>query len=121
MKINKTKVYDTVLISVTIIVALLIAFFFRPSNEPGICVSVKVDGKEVSSYPLNKDAKYILNNGTNTLVVKDGYAMITEANCPDHVCVNQGKINCSGQSIVCLPNKLVVTIEISYKGVDLVL
>ncbi|HBE87040.1 MAG TPA: hypothetical protein DDW53_19330, partial [Lachnoclostridium sp.] len=39
------------------------------------------------------------------------YASITEASCPDKVCVRTGKIHRSGELIVCLPNRVVITIE----------
>ena len=47
----------------------------------------------------------------NLLIIEDGYAYIKEASCPDGLCVHQGKINKSGEMIVCLPNEVVVTVE----------
>ena len=62
-----------------------------------------------------------LNGGTNILVIEDGYAWMSEANCPDHICVRQGKIHYTGQVITCLPNRLTVTIEGGEDGgVDLI-
>ena len=46
----------------------------------------------------------------NYLVIKDGYADITEANCPDKLCAKQKKISLDRETIVCLPNKVVVEI-----------
>jgi hypothetical protein len=48
---------------------------------------------------------------TNVLVIQDGYAYMKEADCPDGLCIHQGRIHKAGQSIVCLPNRVVVTIE----------
>ena len=47
----------------------------------------------------------------NLLVIQDGKADVTEASCPDGICVNHRAISKQGQSIVCLPNKVVVEIE----------
>lgn len=122
MKKKKTWLFDVALISVTVGVALLLALYFKPNTKQGNYVVVEVGGKTVAIYPLDKDGTYQLNNGSNILVVQNGYAMISEANCPDCLCVKQGKINKIGQSIICLPNKLAVIIDSdSSKEVDLVL
>ena len=49
--------------------------------------------------------------GTNTLTVSGGTAQIVQADCPDQVCVRQGAVRYAGESIVCLPHRLIVTIE----------
>ena len=71
---------------------------------------VKVDGKEVARYSLSEDGEYELNGGTNILRIEDGKAYLTDATCPDHLCVNQGKIDQTGETITCLPNRLTVTV-----------
>ena len=48
--------------------------------------------------------------GTNVLVVQDGEIWCSEASCPDKLCVKQGKKHLSTDTIVCLPNKMVVTV-----------
>ena len=82
---------------------------------------VKIDGNDVATYPLNKNATYTLNGGTNILTIKDGFAYLSDANCPDHLCVKQGKISKTGQVITCLPNKLTVSVYGAEKlDVDLI-
>ncbi len=46
-----------------------------------------------------------------TVTIKDGAVCISDAACPDRLCVNQGCISRCGQVIVCLPNRLTVSIE----------
>ena len=41
---------------------------------------------------------------------KDGTADITEADCPDKLCVHQRAISKTKETIVCLPNKVVVEV-----------
>lgn len=43
-------------------------------------------------------------------MIKDGKADITEADCPDKVCVKQKPISKAGESLVCLPNKIIITV-----------
>ena len=47
---------------------------------------------------------------TNLLVIKDGKADVTEADCPDKLCVHQKAISKTNETIVCLPNKVVVQV-----------
>ena len=44
------------------------------------------------------------------LVIENGACAITEADCPDKLCVGMGKIHYSGQSIICLPHQVVIAI-----------
>ena len=52
-------------------------------------VTVKVDGKVTGTYPLAKDQKIRINGGTNILTIKNGKAKMTDADCPDQLCVHQ--------------------------------
>ena len=70
-----------------------------------------VDGVEVGRYPLSKSGTFPLNGGTNILVVENGEAWVTEANCPDKICMAMGKISRNGEFIACLPNRLLIVVE----------
>ena len=74
-------------------------------------VTVKVDGKVTGTYPLAKDQKIRINGGTNILTIKNGKAKMTDADCPDQLCVHQRAISRSKESIICLPNKIVVEVD----------
>ena len=75
-------------------------------------VEVTVDGEEFGIYSLNnKNAQKISIHGTNTLLIENGKVDMIDANCPDKLCVHQKAISANGESIICLPNKVVVTIK----------
>ena len=73
-------------------------------------VEVSVNSS-IKTYPLNKDAT-IETEGEfkNIITVKDKTVWISYAGCPDKVCKNTGKISKKGQSIICVPEKMVVRI-----------
>ena len=50
--------------------------------------------------------------------IQDGQVFISEADCPDGLCVNTGKISKTGQTIICLPHKLVIEITDSETSVS---
>ena len=109
-----------------LILALLLAagaFWLLVSSrgsKDGVVI-VRVDGVETERHALTENGTYPLNGGTNVLVIRDGAAWMEEADCPDKICISQGKIRREGQAIICLPNRVTVTVEGgSEPGVDIV-
>ena len=103
---------DLILIAVLLAAAGIAFGIIQLGKKSGGYAVVVQDGKEVATYPLNVDTSVTINSptGFNTLVIKDGKADVTDADCPDKLCVNQHSISYDGETIVCLPNKLVVKI-----------
>lgn len=83
------------------------------NRTPAVMVEVTVDGVVVEELNINHDTQMTIpsyGNGTNLLVISDGNAYISEASCPDKVCVHQGKVHQSGEMLVCLPNRMIAKI-----------
>lgn len=72
-------------------------------------VVVKVDGEVKEVYRLSKNREIQIND-TNVLVIQDKKVTMTEADCPDQICVKHRPISKNGETIVCLPNKVIVEI-----------
>ena len=90
--------------------ALLLCFqIFRGTGDHA-SVTVSVDGTLFDTYSLEEDQTVEIND-TNRLVISDGSAWMEWADCPDQVCVNHREISRDGESIICLPNQVVVSIE----------
>ena len=69
-------------------------------------------GRQAGRYPLAEDRRVTIGAADyNVLEIKDGAAAVAEANCGDHTCVRTGRISREGETIVCLPHRLVVRIE----------
>lgn len=114
---KKTKVNDAIVIAVLLIigvVSLIGMRIYQEMNTQGPVAVVTIGTEEYGRFPLDKDIteRIELPNGSyNLLVIKDGVADITEATCPDGTCVAMPAISMQNQSIVCLPNEVVVQIE----------
>ena len=106
---NEKAKRDVILIAALLLISVLL-FVFLHRNEVGAGVVVKVEGEEIARYSLSQDGSYSLNGGTNTLVIENGEAWLSDADCPDLLCVKQGRIKYTGECITCLPNKLTVTV-----------
>lgn len=104
------------LLAVGLIAMLLLALF---SRQGGYAVVV-IDGEVCARYELSVDGTYVLNDGTNTLVISDGRAHVTNCACPDRLCERRGRIHLGGQSITCLPCRVHIYIERADEPVDLV-
>ncbi len=112
------KRWDFLLIAGVLLAAAGVWLFGRFTREEGACVVVSVDGEEQGRYPLSEplETEIRTEQGHNLLVIVDGQAKVTEADCPDRLCVNQKAIRYQGESIICLPHKLTVTIEGGEEG-----
>lgn len=109
------KKQDYYLIGIALILALLVFFGYRFVNRShGQEVVVYVGEEEIARFPLLQKTEYEImpkEGAYNQLVILDGKVDVTDASCPDKVCVHQETISETGETIVCMPNKVIVTIE----------
>lgn len=104
-------------------IAALVIFVFR--SEEGNYAQITVDGEVYGRYDLSVDQTIEIDTdyGHNVVEIKDGCAVMTQADCPDGYCMDQGAVSNNKQTIVCLPHKVVVEVVItdeeeSYYDID---
>ena len=110
---NRKKAINDLLLVVAIAVVTLLAFgIFMLTMKQGSEVNVIIDGEAKHTYPLNEDMQTVITVGEwqNKLVIKDGMALIETANCPDKICAAHRPISKDGETIVCLPHRLVIEV-----------
>lgn len=114
---QKTEKNDILLIGAILVLALVSyvgVSIFQGANTYNAEAVVLIDGEEYGRFPLDTDVveRIELPDGSyNVLVIEEGKADVTEASCPDGICVNHRAVSRQKQSITCLPNKLVVEIR----------
>ena len=79
--------------------------YFRGNG--GESIRITVDGEEYGTYSLDEN-QVIAIHDTNVCEIKDGKVTMTEADCPDHLCMKQKAVDKTGGTIVCLPNKVII-------------
>lgn len=113
--LDSTRVFrkqDVILILFFLLIAISGLIWLNAGRRSGQTVRVTVNGTVVGEYLLDRDETVVIEGvgGKNTLVIRDGQADMTEADCPDKVCVNHTPVSDVGESIICLPHKVVVEI-----------
>lgn len=111
-KLLKCHKFDFVLGAALLLTALCLFLVFRNMEEKGGKVVVKQDKEVVGEYSLSEDGEYVFKTfyGSNTLVIKDGEAYVKDSTCRDHVCEDTGAVSKVGETIICLPNTLFITV-----------
>lgn len=111
---KRLKRNDLIFLAIIILVVGIICILFSLRDaKRGASVEILVDGNLYGTYSLNEEQEVpILIDGTttNVLEIKDGKANMVEADCPDKLCVHQKAISKDKETIVCLPNKIVVQV-----------
>ena len=108
------KKSDLILALAAIIAAAGIWLFYSAGAEKGLTAVVTVDGEVKAEFPL--DESEAMGTGIHTELgfnfvhVEYGQVWITEADCRDQICVNHKRIEKVGETIVCLPHKMVVEV-----------
>ena len=107
---------DIILIAAILALATLAALVLLLTRTQGDRVIVTVNGETYGSYSLSKDTEMDIRTGEsgkqlNRLIIKDGKAYVETATCPDGICASHKPISHDGESIICLPHKVVITVE----------
>lgn len=127
---KKTDYLIIGIIGLSLIVVLLIwkvAF-----SNPGYTYEILCDNSVIKTGNLLDDCYVVIDGGravefkdkheaddycdkhdtvTNYVVVSKGFVNVIAANCPDKICVNTEPVNEIGRSIVCMPNKVAISVR----------
>ena len=117
-QVNRKHRNDVIFIAVLLLIVSLIGAAFFSLRGEGDTVTVSVDGKHYGTYPLHTDLTLSIRTGENgeeenLLVIRDGKAYVESATCPDGICADHKPISREGESIVCLPHRVVITVQTS--------
>jgi hypothetical protein len=104
------------LLIIGVLLALVIVWFtvesILPSTANGYA-KITVNGEEYGTFSLETPREFTITTekGSNRVKIEDGKVCVTEASCKDGLCVRQGTVHRLGESVVCLPNGVVITVE----------
>ena len=104
---------DVIFISFLAIFCIAVCVWvYKGGAVEGSNIKITVDGKEYGTYSLLEEQTITISEGEslNIIEIKGGKAYMKDASCPDQLCVDQNEISFDKESIICLPNKVVITV-----------
>lgn len=113
---KRKKIIIAALISVILLAAVGICVFavLSPAADKHIA-EISLNGEIIRTIDLNTapDETFTVESelGTNTVSIRGGEISVTDASCPDKICVNHGPLKSELLPIVCLPNKLIISLK----------
>ena len=107
---------NTILLAVVLLTVFGIGWLVqhRMLGNSGPAAVVQYNGEIIHRLPLNRETSVVVGDRDgdyNIVTVKDGKVSVTEANCPDQICVYIGQISTVEEVIACLPHGMIVYIE----------
>ena len=113
---------DWVVIGAALTLSVVVAALVWTGDEREAGVArIYVDSRLVAELPLDVDCEYVVREGDNenTIEISRGRARMSSANCADEYCVKQGYISYDGETVICLPHRVVIELEAAQEsGLD---
>ncbi len=105
---------DLILIFSIIVISLLSVTIILLTSKHGNYVTIEQNGTITAVLQIDKNQKYNIYNEDNeienTILIENGQVSMIYANCPDKICEKHKAIKNNNESIICLPNKVIVTV-----------
>lgn len=115
---NSTTLADRILLFILIFLSFSGIIFINEVLPKGQTVQIEVDGNPLYLLPIDKDRILSVKGpeGDTYVEIKNHRVRIIESPCPNKLCIQQGWIEAG--ALVCLPNRVVVTIGTHKGGID---
>lgn len=121
--------WDIVIVLALMLASFIpLAFFTYVQAQTGVAelkAVISADGEFITEFILADDGKteeyvYTDDHGHENTVIRDGLMVyMSDASCNDQLCVRKGEISTFGETIVCLPNHLLVEVEPSQSDMEI--
>lgn len=107
MSSNRKLVVIFLVVFVVFSLSAVLLNTIKPETNIAI---ITIDGEKVREVDTSHNQSFdiVSKNGTNSVIVKDNKIYLTDATCPDKLCVRHGELHNKYDAIVCLPNKVVI-------------
>jgi hypothetical protein len=108
-----------VMIILTVVGGLCFSIAALPRQE-GATVNIFREGRLIARYPLSKNRDVTIDGAVGKLVLRiaNGSARVVEASCKEKICISVGAIRRPSQEIVCVPNRVMITVSSSTSEFD---
>ena len=110
------KIRNDIILIISIAILIIGSFVWwiiaNIDSPDRLYVNIYHDEELLYSVPLDEDKEIEVKGSIGILhiVIEDGYVFVEEADCPNHICVKEGKINKNNETITCIPNLVYIKI-----------
>ncbi len=110
---NILKWGDYIVIGIVLICIIFSFTIIQLIKYRGNVCIISVNEDEIYRLSLNEDKEIVVQGpiGETRIKIENGSIWIMDAPCPQKICQKMGKINRTGEIIVCVPNKVIIQIE----------
>jgi len=121
----KTRTWVILFAAAAVLLGAL-SWYLLSRRTEGAVAQVIQDGvviREIDLSRVSREYSFVVESpdgGSNTVLVQPGRICISEADCPDKICVHQGWLTDESLPIVCLPHRLIIAIKDPASGTDAV-
>ena len=118
-KLITVKKWDIIVIIILIVICLAIWLSSSGLSKSANIVEVYINNELFGEYDLSADNSFDIrtDKGNNTICIMNGEVYMKDADCSDKLCVYQRHIRYDGESIVCLPHNLIISVKSESEGV----
>lgn len=116
---NKKIIIAAIVLAAVAVAGVAVFLLMYSFTQPDPVAEIYQNGKLIKSVSLSENTEFTVecDSGYNKIKVEGGKICVEEADCPDKICVRQGKINGS-VPIVCLPHRLEIRVVGGSNNVD---
>ncbi|MFQ5707152.1 MAG: NusG domain II-containing protein [bacterium] len=109
---------DKLLIGLLLLTGLGSSFLFHFFSSQGQTATIMVQNRLLLRKNLSENRVFKIRGamGQTTIEISDSAIRVLDSDCPQKLCVHQGKISRTGEVVVCVPNKITIWIEGSRKN-----
>ncbi|MCI7146411.1 MAG: NusG domain II-containing protein [Clostridiales bacterium] len=115
------KKADLILAAAFIIAGLAASYLLTSGSNPGKELEISSQGRLYGTYSLLEDRTIRVETSDghfNVVCIRDGSAYVRKSDCAGQDCVHSHEISRNGETIVCLPNKLLLEVKGGEKAYD---
>jgi hypothetical protein len=96
-----------------VLIATAFISFKSISAKAGRTVVIEEANEVFGTYPLSEDRVIEVPGilGVSTVVIENGEVYMKDSPCPNKVCIDMGRKSKKGDTIICIPNRIYITIK----------
>lgn len=115
---RKIRIWEILIICIIVILSVFLFLLFKIFSRDGKIAVITIDSEVIRTINLQTQANtvFVPDKLENVIIEVDGGKIrVLSSDCTDKICMHNGFISKVGESIICMPNKLIIEIRSNYE------